>query len=118
MVAGHVHAFFKEAHNNEIIASLAQAGLQWKAVEVNQAEQPLAGQTWVLTGALGMPRAKAKNMLESLGAKVSGSVSGKTSVVLAGEAAGSKLKKAVSLGIKAISEAEFLQLMAEHGKHL
>jgi DNA ligase (NAD+) len=69
----------------------------------------------VLTGALGMPRAKAKNMLESLGAKVSGSVSGKTSVVLAGEAAGSKLKKAQSLGIKVINEAEFLSLMAENG---
>ena len=115
VVAGHVHAFFQEAHNNEIIASLAQAGLQWKAVEVNRGEQPLAGQIWVLTGALGMPRAKAKNMLESLGAKVSGSVSGKTSVVLAGEAAGSKLKKAQSLGVEVISEAEFLSLMAEKG---
>jgi len=114
VVAGHVHAFFQEAHNNEIIASLAQAGLQWKAVEVNQEEQPLAGQTWVLTGALGMPRAKAKNLLESLGAKVSASVSGKTSVVLAGEGAGSKLKKAESLGIKVISEAEFLELMTKH----
>jgi len=118
VVAGHVHAFFQEAHNNEIIASLAQAGLQWKAVEVNQEEQPLAGQTWVLTGALGMPRAKAKNLLESLGAKVSASVSGKTSVVLAGEAAGSKLKKAQSLGIKVISEADLRTLMADYGIHL
>jgi len=115
VVAGHVYAFFQEAHNNEIIASLVHAGLRWKAVEVDQGEQPLAGQTWVLTGALGMPRAKAKNMLESLGAKVSGSVSGKTSVVLAGEAAGSKLKKAQSLGVEVIDEAAFLQLMSEHG---
>ena len=118
VVASHVHAFFQEAHNNEIIASLVQAGLRWKAVEVMQGEQPLAGQTWVLTGALGMPRAKAKNMLESLGAKVSGSVSGKTSVVLAGEAAGSKLKKAQSLGVEVIDEAAFLQLMSEHGINL
>ena len=118
VVAGHVHAFFQEAHNNEIIASLAQAGLQWKAVEINQGEQPLAGQTWVLTGALGMPRAKAKNMLESLGAKVSASVSGKTSVVLAGEDAGSKLKKAQSLGIEVVDEANFHKLMAEHGLNL
>ena len=118
VVAGHVHAFFQEAHNNEIIATLARAGLQWKAVEVNQGEQPLAGQTWVLTGALGMPRAKAKNLLESLGAKVSASVSGKTSVVLAGEDAGSKLKKAQSLNIKVIDEVEFLQLMVEHGLNL
>ena len=65
----------------------------------------------MLTGTLGMPRAKVKNMLESLGAKVSASVSGKTTVVLAGEAAGSKLRKAESLGIEVIDEAEFLQLM-------
>jgi DNA ligase (NAD+) len=115
VVAGHVHAFFQEAHNIEIIASLAQAGLQWTAVEVNQGEQPLSGQIWVLTGTLGMPRVKAKNMLESLGAKVSGSVSGKTSVVLAGEDAGSKLKKAESMGVEVIDEAEFLRLMAKHG---
>jgi len=115
VVASRVHAFFQETHNNEIIASLVQAGLRWKALEALQGEQSLAGQTWVLTGALGMPRAKAKNMLESLGAKVSGSVSGKTSVVLAGEDAGSKLKKAQSLGVEVIDEAAFLQLMSEHG---
>jgi len=115
VVAGHVYAFFKETHNTEIIDSLILAGLRWKAVEVNLGEQPLAGQTWVLTGALGMPRAKAKNMLESLGAKVSASVSAKTSVVLAGEAAGSKLKKAESLGVEVIDEAAFLQLMAKTG---
>ncbi len=115
VVAGHVHIFFQEAHNREVIASLEQAGLRWKALEVQQGEQPLAGQTWVLTGALSMPRAKVKNMLEALGAKVSGSVSAKTSVVLAGEAAGSKLKKAEKLGIKVVSEAEFQQLMSQHG---
>jgi DNA ligase (NAD+) len=118
VVASHVHAFFQEAHNNEIIAALEQVGLEWRAAEVNEGEQPLAGQTWVLTGALGMPRAKAKNLLESLGAKVSGSVSGKTSVVLAGEAAGSKLKKAQSLGVEVVDEEQFRQLMAEHGINL
>ena len=114
IVAGHVHAFFQEAHNNEIIAALEQAGLRWKAVEVNESEQPLLGQTWVLTGALGMPRAKAKNLLESLGAKVAGSVSARTSVVLAGEAAGSKLRKAESLGIEIVDEEQFRQLMTKH----
>ena len=118
IVAGHVRAFFGEAHNREIIAALELAGLRWKPVEVNEAEQPLAGQTWVLTGALGMPRARAKNQLESLGAKVSGSVSAKTSVVLAGEAAGSKLRKAESLGIEVMDEDRFRQLMLEHGKNL
>jgi DNA ligase (NAD+) len=115
IVAGHVHAFFQEAHNHEVIAALEQAGLRWKPVEVNEGEQPLAGQAWVLTGTLGMPRARAKNQLESLGAKVSGSVSSKTSVVLAGEAAGSKLKKAESLGIEVIDEARFRQIMTEYG---
>ncbi len=115
IVAGHVRAFFGEAHNREIIAALERAGLRWKPVEVNEAEQPLAGQTWVLTGARGMPRARAKNLVVSLGAKVSGSVSSKTSVVLAGEAAGSKLRKADSLGIEVIDEDRFRQIMLEHG---
>jgi DNA ligase (NAD+) len=118
IVAGHVHAFFQEAHNNEIIAALERAGLRWKAVEVNEGEQPLAGQTWVLTGALGMPRARAKNLLESLGARVSGSVSAKTTVVLAGEAAGSKLRKAESLGIEVADEDQFRELITKHGIEL
>ena len=115
VVASHVHAFFQEGHNNEVIAALEQAGLRWKAMEINEGEQALSGQTWVLTGTLGMPRAKAKNMLQSLGAKVSGSVSGKTSVVLAGEAAGSKLRKAENLGVEVIDEPAFLKLMQQHG---
>ena len=115
IVAGHVQAFFRESHNREIIRSLELAGLRWQPEEVNEGEQVLAGQTWVLTGALGMPRAKAKTLLESLGAKVSGSVSAKTSVVLAGEAAGSKLTKAESLGIEVVTEEQFRQLIASHG---
>jgi DNA ligase (NAD+) len=118
VVASHVHAFFQEAHNTEVVAALQHAGLRWKAVEINAGEQPLSGQTWVLTGTLGMPRAKAKNLLESLGARVSGSVSGKTSVVLAGEAAGSKLRKAETLGVEVIDEPAFLKLMQEHGRKM
>ena len=118
IVAGHVHAFFQEPHNRQVIEALEAAGLRWKAVEINEGEQPLAGQTWVLTGALGMPRAKAKNLLESLGAKVSGSVSSRTSVVLAGEAAGSKLRKAESLGIEVVDEDQFRRMMSEHGLEL
>jgi DNA ligase (NAD+) len=115
IVASHVHAFFREAHNREIIEGLHRAGLRWQTPESSDGEQPLAGQIWVLTGALGMPRAKAKNLLESLGARVTGSVSAKTTVVLAGEAAGSKLRKAESLGVEVVDEEAFRQLMASHG---
>lgn len=114
IVAGHVHVFFREPHNLQVLKDLEAAGLQWQAVEVNEGEQPLAGQTWVLTGALGMPRARAKSMLESLGARVTGSVSARTSVVLAGEAAGSKLRKAESLGIEVVDEETFITLMESH----
>ena len=78
-------------------------------------EQPLQGQTWVLTGSLGVPRARAKSLLESLGARVTGSVSAKTDVLLAGEAAGSKLRKAESLGIEVVDEEAFIRLVESHG---
>jgi DNA ligase (NAD+) len=118
VVAGHVHAFFQEPHNREILAELAQAGLRWQPLEAPAGEQPLAGQTWVLTGALSMPRARAKTLLESLGARVAGSVSAKTSVVLAGEEAGSKLRKAESLGIEVVDEDAFRALLEHHGIEL
>lgn len=115
IVAGHVYAFFREEHNLQVLKDLEAAGLRWQAVEVNEGEQPLDGQTWVLTGALGMPRARARSLLESLGARVTGSVSAKTSVVLAGEAAGSKLRKAESLGIEVVDEEAFVALMKKLG---
>jgi DNA ligase (NAD+) len=115
IVASHVHSFFREPHNTGVIEELQEAGLHWKAVENAAGEQPLAGQTWVLTGTLGMPRARAKSLLESLGARVSGSVSAKTSVVLAGEAAGSKLRKAESLGVEVIDEEAFVSLLESYG---
>ena len=115
VVAGHVHAFFREQHNLDVLRALADAGVRWRPVETDTGAQPLAGETWVLTGALGMPRARAKSLLESLGARVTGSVSAKTDVLLAGEAAGSKLRKAESLGVKVIDEAAFTELMETHG---
>jgi DNA ligase (NAD+) len=116
VVASHVASFFREPHNIEVITSLNRAGMQWQAVETGAGEQPLAGQTWVLTGTLGMPRARAKNLLESLGARVTGSVSAKTSVVLAGEAAGSKLARAEKLGVEVMDEETFRALMESHGR--
>ena len=118
VVASHVRAFFNEPHNVEIIKELETAGLHWQAPETNEGEQPLAGQVWVLTGALGMPRARARTMLESLGARVTGSVSAKTTFVLAGEAAGAKLRKAESLGVEVLDEETFRTLLQSHGVSL
>ena len=115
VVASHVHAFFREPHNLEILEQMEHAGLQWQPLERPEGEQPLAGQTWVLTGALSMPRARAKSFLESLGARVTGSVSAKTTVVLAGAEAGSKLRKAEKLGIEILDEEAFLALLRKHG---
>jgi len=115
VVAGHVHAFFRERHNREIIQALRDAGVRWTAPERQSGERPLAGQTWVLTGALSLPRNEARQVLESLGAKVAGSVSARTSVVLAGAEAGSKLRKAEQLGVRVIDEEAFRDLLAEQG---
>ena len=79
-------------------------------------ERPLEGQTWVLTGTLArLTRSEAKEHLEALGAKVSGSVSGKTARVVAGESAGSKLDKARSLDVEVIDEDAFVDFLAGHG---
>ena len=115
VVASHVRAFFDEAHNLEVIQSLADAGVTWQAPEADEGPKPLAGQTWVLTGALSFPRIQARQILESLGARVSGSVSGKTDVVLAGASAGSKLAKAEKLGVEIMDESAFRGLVAGHG---
>lgn len=115
IVASHVCAFFDEPHNLEVIQALLDAGVRPQAPEAPDGPAPLAGETWVLTGALGMPRIKAKNLLEQLGAKVSGSVSGKTTALLAGEAAGSKLTKAEKLGVRIVTENDFQALLEAHG---
>jgi DNA ligase (NAD+) len=102
--------FFNEDKNKAIVDKIIKAGVNWPN-EDNQPsrEQILAGQTWVLTGTLEhMSRNEAKAFLESLGAKVAGSVSGKTSCVVAGQDAGSKLTKAEALGVRVIDEATFL----------
>lgn len=115
IVASHVAAFFLQENNRQVIQALSDAGVDWQPLEDKTGEQPLAGEIWVLTGALSMPRIQAKNLLESLGAKVTGSVSAKTGTLLAGEAAGSKLAKAQKLGVKVISEADFVEYLATQG---
>jgi DNA ligase (NAD+) len=118
IVAGHVRAFFDQPENIGVIDELRELGMAWQAPEGPSGDQPLAGQTWVLTGVLSMPRAQAKRTLESLGAKVTGSVSARTDVVLAGEEAGSKLTKAEKLGIEVIDEEGFVARLAELGVSL
>jgi DNA ligase (NAD+) len=115
IVASHVAAFFQQENNRQVIQALSDAGVEWQPLEDPAGEQPLAGETWVLTGALSMPRIQAKNLLESLGAKVTSSVSAKTSTLLAGEAAGSKHTKARKLGIKVISESDFIEYLESQG---
>ncbi len=115
IVAHHIHTFFRQPHNIEVIEKLQQAGVNWPDVEVIEVgEQPLAGQTFVLTGTLTqMGRNEAKEKLQSLGARVSGSVSKKTSVVVAGEAAGSKLTRAQELGVEVWDEDKLVSLLRD-----
>jgi len=110
VMAKNIVDFFHDEKNRAIIAKIIAAGVSWQDEQGDAAqEQVLAGQTWVLTGTLSVPRNEAKAALERLGAKVSASVSKKTSCVVAGRDAGSKLAKAESLGLKIIDEATFLQ---------
>ncbi len=108
IVAGHIRSFFDQPHNQEILEALRNAGVQWQTEEITAQARPLQGETWVLTGTLSaMTRDEAKAQLEQLGAKVAGSVSRKTTCVVAGEAAGSKLTKAESLGVRVLDENDF-----------
>lgn len=113
IVAKHVEYFFRQSHNNEVIDTLIEAGIQWPAISPKEQKSlPLAGKTYVLTGTLSqMKRNDAKQALQSLGAKVSGSVSAKTDCVVAGESAGSKLVKAKELNIPVIDENELIVLL-------
>ncbi|ELY4523987.1 NAD-dependent DNA ligase LigA [Cronobacter turicensis] len=118
VVATHVFNFFEEESNRAVIRDLTEeVGIHWPAPQVVKAEEidsPFAGKTVVLTGSLSqMSRDDAKARLAALGAKVSGSVSKKTDLLIAGEAAGSKLAKAQELGIEVIDEAEMLRLLGE-----
>ena len=113
VVAANIHAFFQQIHNREVIEKLLALGVSWPPVEKPAANaQPLTGQTFVLTGTLSsMSRSEGKKRIQALGAKVAGSVSKKTSCVVAGAEAGTKLTKAEQLGVKIIDEEAFLDLL-------
>jgi DNA ligase (NAD+) len=116
IVAKNIVNFFKETHNLEVVANLS-AIMHWPNIEVKSLEDlPFAEQIFVLTGTLTqMGRAEAKTALQSLGAKVSGSVSKKTDFVVAGDKAGSKLNKAQELGINVLTEEDLIKLLTDHG---
>ncbi|RRQ20656.1 NAD-dependent DNA ligase LigA [Thiohalobacter thiocyanaticus] len=111
VVAREIATFFDQKHNREVIDKLRDHGIEPPAQEIRRrAELPLKGQSWVLTGTLeSMTRDEAKEQLEALGAKVTGSVSKKTDYVVAGSAAGSKLAKAEQLGVEVLDEDAFLK---------
>ncbi|MEG2358457.1 NAD-dependent DNA ligase LigA [Acinetobacter sp.] len=106
--------FFQAPHNLEVVDRLLAAGIHWDA-PVAPTRQPLNGESWVITGTLStMGRDEATQMLQALGARVSGSVSSKTKCVVAGEKAGSKLEKAEKLGVRVMTEAEFLEFAQQY----
>lgn len=113
IVAAHIHTFFQQAHNLEVIQRLLKAGITWpvSACEKPDESKKLLGKTFVLTGTLqSLTRENAKEQLIALGANVSESVSKKTSYVVVGDNAGSKLAKAESLGVGILTEADLLEL--------
>jgi DNA ligase (NAD+) len=115
VVAARIAHFFAQPHNREVIAALRANGVHWpEGAPQRSADGPLAGKIVVLTGGLeAMSRDEAGAKLEALGAKVSGSVSKKTSFIVAGEAAGSKLAKAQELGVEIWDEARLLAYLAD-----
>lgn len=114
IVAGSLRTFFEQAHNREVVEQLRACGVHWPEQEpVRAPALPLAGLTFVITGTLPtLSRDEAKDRLEAAGAKVAGSVSKKTSFVVAGEEAGSKLAKAQELGIPVLDEQGMLDKLA------
>ncbi|WP_043316824.1 NAD-dependent DNA ligase LigA [Microbulbifer sp. HZ11] len=116
IVAHYVAEFFEQPHNLEEIAALQQAGVHWAAEIRESGSEPLAGQTWVLTGKLEtLSRSEAKDYLQRLGAKVAGSVSANTHTVVAGPGAGSKLNKARDLGLPVLDEEGLMSMLRTQG---
>ncbi|MFI9653228.1 NAD-dependent DNA ligase LigA [Guyparkeria sp. GHLCS8-2] len=111
-IAKSIVAFFKQDHNNEVIDGLFDAGIHWPTPEAPADDAPLTGKTFVITGTLpDMTRDEASDRLTALGAKVTSSVSKKTTALIAGEAGGSKLDKANKLGVPVLDAEAFAHLL-------
>jgi len=116
IVAEHIFHFMREPLNLAIINDLIELGIHWpKIQQASEDEQPFAGKTVVITGTLSqMGRSEAKAKLQELGAKVSGSVSAKTDLLIAGEKAGSKLSKAELLNVEVWDETQMVAFFEQH----
>lgn len=115
VVGANIRTFFSNPRNREFVRALVAVGISWPVVEPESASRLLlSNQTWVITGTLSILRPEATKKLKQLGAKVSSSVSKNTDVVVAGEAAGSKLQKARTLGIKVVDAKEFEDFLKQH----
>ncbi|MDB6138587.1 MAG: ligase, NAD-dependent [Verrucomicrobiaceae bacterium] len=111
VVAPSIHDWFHTEANLQLLARLKQAGLNFSNPQTEQTSDKLAGTTWVITGTLSQERETIAETIRSHGGKVSGSVSGKTTYLLAGEEAGSKMDKATKLGVNVIDEPAFRALI-------
>ena len=113
VVGRSIHQFFREPHNLALIEKLRKAGLRFEAdKKVRGAAAGFKNTTWVITGTLSQSRDEIAELIRARGGKVSGSVSKKTSCVLAGEEAGSKLEKARKLGVRVLNEGEFRKMLS------
>ncbi len=117
VIAAAVTAWLDDPRHKALVVRLAERGIDPREDTGGEAsESPLAGRSFVITGTLNRPRRELKEALEALGARVAGSVSSKTSVLVAGANAGSKLDKARELGVDIIDEAGLLEILGEHGE--
>ncbi|MEP7071096.1 MAG: NAD-dependent DNA ligase LigA [Verrucomicrobiota bacterium] len=112
VVGRSIQQFFQEPHNRDLVGRLLAVGMKLTVEKKAQPDSAIAGTIWVLTGTLSQPRDEIAELIVAAGGKVSASISKKTSFLLAGEEAGSKLEKAKKLGVRVLDEGEFRQILA------
>jgi DNA ligase (NAD+) len=117
IVAGKIRQFFNHPQLSNVVDQLLELGVEWKDLQpADEADTPLLGETWVITGSFdAFSRDDLKRILQSLGAKVTGSVSKKTDMLAAGSEAGSKLAKATALGVPVLERDALMDRLAQLG---